>query len=114
MPVLVSDEKEKDIFYHEEFPEFNFYRTSPEIIDIVLKGTDKGTGIKKVVDLLGAHDIPSFGFGDGVNDFALFQSVDYRIAMGNAVQELKDMADYVTSENTNGGLVQALKHFELI
>jgi hydroxymethylpyrimidine pyrophosphatase-like HAD family hydrolase len=34
--------------------------------------------------------------------------------MGNGIQELKELADFVTLKNTEGGIVHALKHFDLI
>lgn len=35
-------------------------------------------------------------FGDGPNDMEIFDYVGFKIAMGNAVSELKEKADYVT------------------
>ena len=58
--------------------------------------------------------MPTFGFGDGSNDFALLEACDYKIAMGNGLPELKEIADFVTLKNTEGGIVHALNHFELI
>ena len=67
-----------------------------------------------MVDLLDLKDIPTFGFGDGSNDFAMLEACDHKIAMGNAWQELKEIADFVTHKNTEGGIVHALNHYGLI
>ncbi len=37
----------------------------------------------------GLNGIPTYAFGDGINDLALFEACDYGIAMGNAREELK-------------------------
>ncbi|MFB8528814.1 Cof-type HAD-IIB family hydrolase [Enterococcus casseliflavus] len=103
-----------DAYYHERFPELTFYRNTPFSIDVVKAGTSKGTGVKTLVELLGLEDVPTFGFGDGSNDFALLEACDHKIAMGNGIQELKELADFVTLKNTEGGIVHALKHFDLI
>lgn len=36
------------------------------------------------------------------------------VAMGNAIDELKEMADYVTTSVDDDGILNALKHFGLI
>jgi len=58
--------------------------------------------------------IPTYGFGDGPNDLALLAACDEKIAMGNATSELKEQATFLTKTNDNGGIIHALKHFDLI
>ncbi|WP_206859098.1 Cof-type HAD-IIB family hydrolase [Candidatus Enterococcus mangumiae] len=103
-----------DEYYHEHFPELTFYRNSPYSIDTVKKGISKGAGVKRLKETLNLENIPTFGFGDGPNDFALLQACDHKIAMGNAYDELKEIATFITKKNTEGGIVHALKHFDLI
>jgi HAD superfamily hydrolase (TIGR01484 family) len=64
-----------ETFYKEQFPELTFYRNTPFSIDVVKNGTSKGTGVKTLVDLLNLQDVPTFGFGDGSNDFATIRSM---------------------------------------
>ncbi|WP_265456846.1 Cof-type HAD-IIB family hydrolase [Enterococcus sp. HY326] len=109
--VLGSDHDEQ---YLAAFPELTFYRNSPFSIDTVKKGTNKGTGVKNLLHNLNLTDVPTFGFGDGLNDLALLEACDTAIAMDNARPEVKEAADYITAKNTEGGIVPALKHFELI
>lgn len=101
-------------YYEATFPEFEFYRNTPFSMDTVKKGTNKGQGIKILKEKLGLPSIPTFGFGDGPNDLALLNACDTKIAMGNAGDSLKSVADFVTKKNTEGGIVHALKHFDLI
>ncbi len=103
-----------DDYYHQRFPELTFYRNTPFSIDVVKKGTSKGTGVKRLIEILGLENVPTYGFGDGSNDFALLEACDHKIAMGNGIQELKELADFVTLKNTEGGIVHALQHFNLI
>lgn len=112
--MLLVLSEDGDEAYHEAFPELTFFRNGPFSIDIVNHGVNKGTGIKELKKQLGLTDVPTYGFGDGPNDVALLEACDYKIAMGNARPQLKDLADYVTAKNTDGGIIQALKHFELI
>ncbi|SJZ75606.1 hypothetical protein SAMN02745116_01348 [Pilibacter termitis] len=112
--LAITNEPEKDKLYHEAFPELNFFRNQRYSIDIVSSENDKGSGVNRLLDYLGHKDIPTFAFGDGANDVPLLKAVTHGIAMGNGVEETKAVAEYITGKNTEGGLVQALKHFDLL
>lgn len=111
--LLVLGTENRD-YYEAAFPEFDFYRNTDYSMDTVKKGTNKGQGIEIFKEELNLPNIPTFGFGDGPNDLALLSACDTKIAMGNAGEELKSIADFVTKKNTEGGIVHALKHFDLI
>ena len=53
-------------------------------------------------------------FGDSSNDIAMIKKAGIGIAMGNAIPELKQQADYVTTSILDQGISNALKHFKLI
>lgn len=103
-----------DEHYLKNFPEMTFYRNGPYSIDTVRKGVSKGTGVQNLFKTLKLPNVPTFAFGDGINDLALFEACDNKIAMGNARIELKDRSSFITKKNTEGGIVHALKHFDLI
>ena len=47
-------------------------------------------------------------FGDNFNDMAMFGESDVKIAVGNAVPELKKLADYIALSNENDGVAKWL------
>jgi len=100
--------------YQEKFPELKFYKTGPYSIDTVTNGISKMSGIKHLVQGLNLEDKPVYAFGDGTNDLPMIEFADYGIAMGNGIDSVKDAATYVTTENVNGGIVNGLKHYNLI
>ena len=51
--------------------------------------------------------------GDGANDISLLSSVGLAIAMGNAPDEVKAVADYVTLDVDHSGLSAAIEKFLL-
>lgn len=53
-------------------------------------------------------------FGDNLNDLEMLKGVGIGVAMGNAEEETKAHADYVTDTNENDGIYKALKYFEII
>lgn len=114
MLLLLSDEPEKDSLYIEKFPELTYFRNSPFSVDTISAGNSKGVGVKRLLETLHIEDLPTYAFGDGRNDIPLLKTVEHPVAMGNAVNELKEIAEYITADNTKGGLIQALHHYHLI
>ena len=55
-----------------------------------------------------------YAFGDGRNDLEMFDRVDVAIAMENGYEDVKAAADYVTASNIDGGILKALKKYDLI
>ena len=50
-------------------------------------------------------------FGDGQNDIPMFETVGYSVVMGNATDDVKKYADYVTKSNNEDGVVYAIENF---
>lgn len=94
--------------------QLTFYRNSPYALDTVLKGESKQTGIVKLIEKMGLTDVPTYAFGDGINDVPMLETVDHPIAMGNGITAIKDRAEYITAKNTEGGIIQGLKYFDLL
>lgn len=103
-----------DDYYYKNFPNITFYRNSPYSIDIVKKGVSKGSGVQHVLETLQNSTIPTFAFGDGLNDLPLFSACNYSIAMGNAREEVKKQASFITKKNTENGIIAGLKKFDLL
>ncbi len=68
------------------------------------KGINKAIGIQKILGHYGAEQKDTIAFGDGLNDLEMLQYVGTGVAMGNAVEELKQVADFTTKESYNDGL----------
>ena len=83
-------------------------------IDVTNIDTSKGLGIRKLLEYLKISSNETIGIGDGINDLPMFENVGYRIAMGNAFDEVKIVADMVTDDNNSDGVANALiKIFDL-
>jgi len=78
---------------------------------IFVEPCNKSVGIKKVVDYVGGNYKDVVVFGDEKNDLSMFSKEWTSIAMGNAIDELKAVADYVTDDNHHDGIYNACKHF---
>lgn len=79
------------------------------------KGIDKGVGVARALEYLGrSGNARTFGFGDSGNDLGMLAAVETAVAMGNAMPEVKAVADYVTDDVAHDGTVTAMRHFGLI
>lgn len=56
----------------------------------------------------------TFAFGDSENDLPMMRVVDHPVAMGNALDSVKQAASYVTASVQEDGVPAALRHFGLI
>lgn len=78
---------------------------------VVYQYDAKKDGIIRMMDYLHAPYEDVVVFGDDTNDLVMFDSLWTSIAMGNAKEELKKKASYVTDTNVNDGIQKACKHF---
>lgn len=81
---------------------------NPFGIDIMPENITKAEAIKVLTKELNINVSKTIAFGDGMNDIEMFDVVGYKVAMGNAVQELKAMADMITDTNNESGVAVAL------
>jgi Cof subfamily protein (haloacid dehalogenase superfamily) len=77
----------------------------------IIESDDKYKGIKRMVEMLGGDEKDVVVFGDGINDCKMMKEAAFGIAMGNACDQLKEIADYVTADSTDDGVLKALEHF---
>lgn len=73
-------------------------------VNINLDKTSKGNAIRILLNILNINKEDSICFGDNDNDISMFESCGIKVAMSNGMQELKDMADYITISNDNDGV----------
>lgn len=89
-------------------------RWHPAFTDITAKGADKGEGLLAMAAHQGLNPQQTMAFGDGGNDCSMVRGAGIGVAMGNAIDELKEIADYVTTSVDEDGIRNALRHFGLI
>ncbi|MDA3812495.1 MAG: HAD family hydrolase [Spirochaetaceae bacterium] len=77
--------------------------------EIVSEGVSKASAISLVCKHLGIPFNEVIAFGDGENDLEMISKAGIGVAMDNAVKSVKDIADFITDSNENGGVGKALK-----
>lgn len=82
--------------------------------ELSLPGSSKALGARALLDALPFVPSRTYALGDSGNDLPIMREADVAIAMGNAHDEVKAIADYVTDTVQEDGVATALEHFGLI
>ena len=107
-----NPEQEKEVFPFATGCEFG--RWHPAFVDITAKGNTKQNGIDQFIKRFGFKLEETMAFGDGGNDIGMLRHAGIGVVMGNANEEVKAAADYVTASVDEDGIYKALKHFGII
>ncbi|NDV78678.1 Cof-type HAD-IIB family hydrolase [Dysgonomonas sp. 511] len=83
-------------------------RWHPSFVDINARGNNKAVGIEVFLKHYDISRKNTMAFGDGGNDIPMLEYVAIGVAMGNANDQVKRAADYVTSSVDDGGIMMAL------
>lgn len=101
-------------FYVETFKDFDFIRWHPFSVDIIPKGGSKAKGIEKIIEKLGYSRDQQYAFGDGLNDIEMLTHIENSVAMGNAHEQAKAVAKYVTKPVDEEGILHGLRMVGLL
>lgn len=82
--------------------------------DVVPAGGSKRVGMEKILAYYHIFPEECIAFGDGGNDIPMLQYAGVGVAMGNAREEVRRQADFVTRSVDEDGVAYALKHFGLL
>lgn len=87
--------------------------TYPDVdfINVLAPDVSKGNALEVLVSHLGISMSEVMAVGDGTNDISLLSRVGLAVAMGNAPDEVKMVADYVTLDVDHGGVAAAISRF---
>ena len=88
------------------YPEVDF-------INIIANDVSKGKALRSLTSFLGIPVEQVAAIGDGMNDMSLLESAGMAIAMGNAPDELKAIADHVTLDVDRQGVGEAVRTYLL-
>ena len=111
--LFVDANKEKELM-SKIFKNCESSRWHPAFTDVNTKGGGKHIGIDKIIEYYGIKLEETIAFGDGGNDITMIEHAAIGVAMGNANEGVKKIADYITDDVDNDGIFNALKHFNII
>lgn len=109
---FLNEDEERTILPH--LPGCTSARWYPAFCDVTSAAADKANGIRAIAAHMGIDISETMAFGDGGNDMSMLRAAGTGVAMGNALDEVKAHADYVTTTVDDDGISNALRHFGLI
>lgn len=85
--------------------------SAPEYLEIFPKGMSKGKALRIICEKTGVAREEVVAFGDQELDVPMLEAAGTAVAMGNAIDQLKEKADFVTKTNNEAGIAFALEHY---
>ncbi|HBM4504688.1 TPA: sugar-phosphatase [Listeria innocua] len=112
--VMLLDTPEKITDVIKNLPETikeNFYvvRSVPYNLEFLQKGVNKGSALELLVNKLGISQGEVMSIGDQENDITMIEYAGMGVAMGNATEHIKEIANYTTTTNNEDGVAKAIQ-----
>lgn len=89
------------------------YQKSLDSALITNKLADKGIALKSLIQYFGFRKEQVISFGDSISDIPMLNASGTGVAMGNAVSQVKDIADYITLSNDEDGIAEYIEKYLL-
>lgn len=110
----ISEDKLKKVRKElENIDEIEIASSSKHNIEITCKGVSKGTAVKRLAEFYNIKEEEIIAIGDSENDLSMIEYAGLGIAMGNAIEKVKEKANFITDSNDNEGVAKAIKKFIL-
>lgn len=109
---FISREEQDDL--QRKLPGCLITRWGEHAVDIISDTGGKQVGIEEYLAHMNISDEETIAFGDGENDLEMIRHAGIGVAMGNAEEMVKAVADYVTDDVDHDGIRNAALHFGLI
>lgn len=87
--------------------------STPFFLEFLNKNVNKGLGLQLLAKHLGIKRKEIIAIGDAENDRHMIEYAGLGIAMGNAFESIKEIADYITDSNDEDGVAKAIEKFVL-
>jgi Cof subfamily protein (haloacid dehalogenase superfamily) len=83
--------------------------SSRQLLEYLPIGVSKGNGVRMLCEMLDVKIEDAYAAGDERNDISMLEAAGVGIAMQNAVDEVKAVADYVTeNDNNHDGIAEVI------
>ena len=112
--IAVFANPEMENYLKQEFPNCKVTKWNTCAFDVIAKTGGKVWGIQEYCKKMSISQHEIMTFGDGENDIEMLEYAYIGVAMGNANEEVKAVADYVTNTVDEDGILHALEHFGVL
>ena len=105
---------DRESFIQGVAPYFDAIVRANTMMEFIKKGHSKAEGMERFLKELHVPKEEIFAIGDSENDLPMFAMAGTTICLGDGVEDVKAVADYVTDPVLEDGVFNALRHFGLI
>lgn len=95
-------------------PEATITSSFKNNLEIGGKTTSKAEALSKMCEILGISQTEMMAVGDSPNDIAMLKAAGIAVAVANAEDEVKEVADYISSDNHHNGVAEAIEKFVFV
>lgn len=113
LSAFIDLERETELLNH-VLTNCNSSRWHPAFADFNTENSSKATGMDRFLAYFDIEDKCTMAFGDGGNDISMLKHATIGVAMGNATDDVKAAANYVTDSVDEDGIINALKYFNIL
>ncbi len=100
------------VLSHRYFHETQIFRSEPCFLEVVGKNVDKAYSLKHLLEILGISREEMVCCGDSFNDISMIRYAGLGVAMANAREQVKDVANYITErDNDHDGVAEVIEKF---
>ena len=85
--------------------------SKPFFLEFMNKEVDKSKSIERLSNMLGITMDEVIAIGDSYNDMSMIKAAGLGVAMKNAVEAVKNIANYITADNENDGVAKVIDKF---
>lgn len=93
--------------------DYSIYRSEAFFLEVMPKGVDKAKSLERLLEYLGYTKEEMIACGDGFNDVSMIQYAGLGVAMENAKDQVKEVADFITKSNEEDGVAYVIEKFIL-
>ncbi|WP_421102926.1 Cof-type HAD-IIB family hydrolase [Sporosarcina psychrophila] len=111
---LLYCKEQDETHYRSNLQGLNFIRWHEYAMDVLPLGGSKAKGIEKFIEKKGFTKDQVYAFGDNLNDIEMLKYAGHSVAMGNAPEEVKKVARYVTKDVGEDGIAYGLQMVGLL
>lgn len=83
----------------------------PNFLEVMPGGISKATAVDDLIDYYKVNRNQVMAIGDDINDIEMIQKAGLGVAMGNALDCVKEIADAITDTNQNDGVAKAIQRY---
>lgn len=109
---------ERELLYNnmrEKFGDrFDVTCSADVLVEVSPLGDNKGEALRYIAEYFGISMQSTVAIGDNLNDMSMIKAAKIGVAVGNAVDELKKAADYITVSNNDSAVAKIIKKYGFI